>query len=194
MHGTCRLDRFRSVLKCYSLWTKWALKFGSDDMNHSNFENAAKCLNKSWWYLLKHLCFILKLKDFCNTCVHFEWKKTNACRHDWDTVSACACVVCMTSAISWPNCVFAVASIVGRLSALHDGNHLTCASLNFTILILFDFSNNNNKKKRKKSLHAMVSLSNPCLPEFPQKHENTQDSTGQNTAFYVRLSRVIMHV
>ena len=38
--------------------------------------------------LLKHVCFILKLKDFCNTCVQFQWKKTNACRHDRDTVSA----------------------------------------------------------------------------------------------------------
>ena len=37
---------------------------------------------------LKHVCFILKLKDFCNTCAHFQWKKTNACRHDRDTVSA----------------------------------------------------------------------------------------------------------
>ena len=62
--------------------------FGSDDINHSNFVNATKCLNKSWWYLLKHVCFILKLKDFCNTCVHFQWKKTNASRHDRDTVSA----------------------------------------------------------------------------------------------------------
>ena len=91
MHENCRLVRFRSVLKCYGLWTKWVLKFiifGSDDINHSNFENATKCLNKSCWYLLKHVCFILKLKDFCNTCVHFQWKKTNICRHDWDTVSA----------------------------------------------------------------------------------------------------------
>ena len=49
-----------------------------------------KCnqINKLWWYLLKHACFILKLKDFCNTCVHFQWKKTNACRHNQDTVSA----------------------------------------------------------------------------------------------------------
>ena len=47
----------------------------SDEINHSNFENATKCLNKSWWYLLKHAYFILKLKDFCNTCVHFQWKK-----------------------------------------------------------------------------------------------------------------------
>ena len=78
MHGNCRLVCFRSVLKCYGLWTKWVLKFlifGSDDINHSNFENATKCLNQSWWYLLKHVCFILKLKDFCNTCVHFQWKK-----------------------------------------------------------------------------------------------------------------------
>ena len=52
------------------------------------FENANKCLNKSWWYLLKHVCFITKLKDFCDTCVHFQWKKTNACQHDWDTASA----------------------------------------------------------------------------------------------------------
>ena len=29
---------------------------------------------------------------FCNTCVHFQWKKTNACRHDRDAVSAGACV------------------------------------------------------------------------------------------------------
>ena len=53
----------------------------SDEINHSNFDNATKCLNKSWWYLLKHASFILKLKDFCNTCVHFQWKKTNASRH-----------------------------------------------------------------------------------------------------------------
>ena len=80
----CRLGRFRSVLKCYSLWIKWVLKFlilWSDEINHSNFENATKCLNKSWWYLLKHACFILKFKDFCNTCVHFQWKKTNSNRH-----------------------------------------------------------------------------------------------------------------
>ena len=83
-HEKCRLGRFRSVLKCYSLWIKWVLKFfilWSDEINHSNFENATKCLNKSWWYLLKHACFILKLKDFCNTCVHFQWKKTNTSRH-----------------------------------------------------------------------------------------------------------------
>ena len=55
------------VLKFLILW--------SDEINHSNFENATKCLNKSWWYLLKHACFILKLKDFCNTCVHFQWRK-----------------------------------------------------------------------------------------------------------------------
>ena len=64
--------------------TKWVLKFlilWSDEINHSNFENATKCLNKSWWYLLKHACFILKLKDLCNTCVHFQWKKTNSSRH-----------------------------------------------------------------------------------------------------------------
>ena len=66
------------------LWIKWVLKFlslWSDEINHSNFENATKCLNKSWWYLLKHACFILQLKDFCNTCVHFQWKKTNPSRH-----------------------------------------------------------------------------------------------------------------
>ena len=83
-HEKCRLGRFRSVLKCYSLWIRWVLKFlilWSDEINHSNFENATKCLNKSWWYLLKHACFILKLKDFCNTCVHFQWKKTNSSRH-----------------------------------------------------------------------------------------------------------------
>ena len=83
-HEKCRLGRFRSVLKCYSLWIKWVLKFlilWSDEINHSNFESATKCLNKSWWYLLKHARFILKLKDFCNTCVHFQWKKTNSSRH-----------------------------------------------------------------------------------------------------------------
>ena len=52
-----------------------------------NLENATNCLNKSWRYLLKHTCFIRKLKDFCNTCVHFQWKKTNTSRHDRDTVS-----------------------------------------------------------------------------------------------------------
>ena len=60
------------------LMNKWVLKFlilWSDEINHSNFENATKCLNKSWWYLLKHACFILKLKDFCNTCVHFNGRK-----------------------------------------------------------------------------------------------------------------------
>ena len=30
----------------------------------------------------------------------------------------CACVVCMTSAISWPNCIFAVARIVDCVSYL----------------------------------------------------------------------------
>ena len=112
--------RFRSVLKCYSLWIKWVIKFlilWSDEINHSNFENATKCLNKSWWYLLKHACFILKLKDLCNTFVHFQWKKTNASRHT-GILSAlrmrCACVVCMTSASSWPNCVSRVAIIKGN--------------------------------------------------------------------------------
>ena len=91
MHENCWLVRFRSILKCYSLWTKWVVKFfifGSDDIhviNHSNFENENKFLNKSWWYLLKHVWFIIKLKDFCDTCVHLQWKKTNACR---DTASA----------------------------------------------------------------------------------------------------------
>ena len=27
---------------------------------------------------IKHACFILKFKDFCNSCVHFQWKITNA--------------------------------------------------------------------------------------------------------------------
>ena len=36
----------------------------------------------------KTCLFIIKLKDFCDTCVHFEWKKTNTCLHDQDT--ACA--------------------------------------------------------------------------------------------------------
>ena len=30
------------------------LDFGSHDINHSKFENATKCLHKSWWYLFKH--------------------------------------------------------------------------------------------------------------------------------------------
>ena len=54
-HEKCRLGRFRSVLKCYSLWTKWVLKFL---ILWSNFENTTKCLNKSWWYLVKHACFM----------------------------------------------------------------------------------------------------------------------------------------
>ena len=24
---------------------------------------------------------MLKIKDFCHTCVHFQWKKTNSSRH-----------------------------------------------------------------------------------------------------------------
>ena len=74
----------RTEMPLYSLWIKWVLKFlilWSDEINHSNFENAPKCLNKSWWYLLKHASFILKLKDLCNTCVYFQWKKTNSSRH-----------------------------------------------------------------------------------------------------------------
>ena len=105
-HEKCRLGRFRSGLKCYRLWIKWVLKFlilWSDEINHSNFENATKCLIKSWWYLLKHACFILKLKDFCNTCVHFQWKKTNSSRHIG--ILSALRMVCMTSASSWPNCV-----------------------------------------------------------------------------------------
>ena len=112
------LGHFRSVLKCYSLWIKWVLNFlilWSDEINHSNFENATKCLNKSWWYLLKHAYFILKLKDFCNTCVHFQWKKTNSSRHigilSVLRMRRRACVVCMTSTSSWPNCVSRVARI-----------------------------------------------------------------------------------
>ena len=33
-------------------------------------------------------CMFYTQKDFCNTCVHFQWEKTNARRHDQDTVSA----------------------------------------------------------------------------------------------------------
>ena len=101
------------------------LIFGSDDINHSNFENATVSINHD--YLLKHVCFILELKDFCNTCVHFQWKKHNACRHDRDTVSAAHAWFVWQVAISWPNCVFAVARncrvsfkymcwVVGRLT------------------------------------------------------------------------------
>ena len=35
-------------------------------------------------YLLKHACLILKVSNsriFCNTCVNFQWKKTNSSRH-----------------------------------------------------------------------------------------------------------------
>ena len=61
---------------------------------------------------IKTSLFILKLKDFCNTCVHFQWKKTNACRHDWDTISAAQ-----------------------RMRGLHDKRHILaklriCGSLN----------------------------------------------------------------
>ena len=55
--------------------------------------------------------FIHKLKDFCNTCVHFQWKKTKRLSTRSGYCQRCACAVCMTSAISWPNCVFAVARI-----------------------------------------------------------------------------------
>ena len=36
----------------------------------------------------KTCLFYTQTQGFCNTCVHFQWKKTNACRHDRDTVSA----------------------------------------------------------------------------------------------------------
>ena len=29
----------------------------------------------------KTCMFYTQLKDFCNTCVHFQWKKTNSSRH-----------------------------------------------------------------------------------------------------------------
>ena len=47
-----------------------------------HFENAP-VLNKLWWYLLKHACFIAitKSKIFQTLCVHFQWKKTNSSRH-----------------------------------------------------------------------------------------------------------------
>ena len=35
----------------------------------------------------------------------------------------CACVVCMTNAISWPNCVFAVAKIQNEVHCLKKDNH-----------------------------------------------------------------------
>ena len=102
----CRLVHFRSVLKCYGSWTKWVLKFlifGSHDT--SNFENATKYLNKSWWYLFKHVCFILE--EFCNTCIHtFSMEENKHLSKLSGYCQGCACVVCMTSAISWPNCVF----------------------------------------------------------------------------------------
>ena len=81
------------------------LIFWSDDINHSNFEDANKCLIKSWWYLhlvLKHVCFYNKNSRNCDTCVHFQWKKTNLCLSTRSgCCQRCACVVCMTSAISW---------------------------------------------------------------------------------------------
>ena len=58
---------------------------------------------------LKHACFILKFKDFCNTCVHFQWKKTNASRHDRDTVSAAHAWFAWQAKL--PTCVLRVARI-----------------------------------------------------------------------------------
>ena len=51
------------------------LIFGSDDINNSNFENANKYINKSWWYLLKHVCFIVKLNDFVISVYIFNGRK-----------------------------------------------------------------------------------------------------------------------
>ena len=56
---------------------------------------------------------MLKLKDFLKyLCTHSmeENKRLSTRSGYWQ---CCACVVCMTSAISWPNCVFAVARISG---------------------------------------------------------------------------------
>ena len=83
----------------------------SDEINHSKFENATKCLNKSWWYLLKHAYFILNSRIFVIPVYIFNGRKQTLV----DTsgyCQRCACVVCMTSASSWPNCVSRVARIV----------------------------------------------------------------------------------
>ena len=38
--------------------------------------------------LKTHVCFIIKLKDICDTSVHFQLKKTKAYKHDLDIASA----------------------------------------------------------------------------------------------------------
>ena len=86
--STCSFSVRIEMLRLMNKMSAKILNFWIGWHKPLNFENATKCLNQSWWYLLKHVCFILKLKDFCNTCVHFQWKKTNACRHNRDTVSA----------------------------------------------------------------------------------------------------------
>ena len=100
-------------MKCYSLWTKWVLKFlsfGSDDTNH--FENASKFLNKSWWYLLKHVCFYNKTQGFLWYLCTFSMEENKRLSTRSGYCQRCACMVCMTSTISWPNCVLAIARIV----------------------------------------------------------------------------------
>ena len=65
------------------------LAFELDDINHSNFEYMqTNVLINHDVYLLKHVCFIIKLKDICDTCVHFQWKETSAGQHSQDTASA----------------------------------------------------------------------------------------------------------
>ena len=148
MHGNCRLVRFRSVLKCYSLWTKWVLKFflfGSDDINHSNFKNSTKCLNNDHdgIFLRKHVCmFYTHTQGFLQYLFTFSMEENKHLLTQSGYCQRClkACVVCMTSAISWPNCVrLRVARI--------DIPFLCCIQFNVHYIVAFFF-------------HL------PCLPEW----------------------------
>ena len=85
-------------------------------INHSNFENATKCLNKSWWYLLiikTYILFYTQTQGFLKYLCTFSMEENKRLLTRSGYCQRCACVVCMTSAISWPNCVFAVARILG---------------------------------------------------------------------------------
>ena len=53
----------------------------------------------------------MKLKDFCDTCVHFEWKKANACQHDRDTACAHAQFAWQAPSLGQIVYKFAIASL-----------------------------------------------------------------------------------
>ena len=92
------------ILKCIKF-----LIFGLDVIYNSHFKNANKCLNKSWWNLFKICLFYNQTQIFLWDPCTFSMEENKCLSTRSGYCQCCACVVCMTNAIFWPNCIFAIA-------------------------------------------------------------------------------------